>query len=68
MLRLRLLHFIFKASLLRNSHKTLAKLLIKLNRIYVAYYVPKIFQNVFHHLRKCSVKDAINNEIIAVLN
>ena len=68
MLRLRLLHFIFKASLLRHSHKTLAKLLIKLNRIYVAYYVPRIFQNVFHHLRKCSVKDAINNEIIAVLN
>ena len=68
MLRLRLLHSIFKASLLRHSLKTLAKLLIKLNRIYVAYYVPKIFQNFFHRLRKCSVKDAITNEIIVVLN
>ena len=51
MLRLRLLHSIFKASLLGHVLKTLTKLLIKLNRIYASYYVPKIFQNFFHDLR-----------------
>ena len=55
MLRLRLLHFIFKASLLRHTLNTLTKLLIKLNRVYASYYAPKIFRNVFHHLRKRSV-------------
>ena len=55
MLRLRLLHSIFKASLLRHTLKTLTNLLIKLNRIYASYYVPKIFRNFFHHLRKRSV-------------
>ena len=55
MLRLRLLHSIFKASLLRHTLKTLAKLLIKLNRIYASHYVPKIFRTLFHHLRKRSV-------------
>ena len=55
MLRLRLLDFIFKASLLRHTLKTLTKLLIKLNRIYASYYVPKVFRNIFHHLRKRSV-------------
>ena len=38
---LRLLYSIFKASLLRHTLKTLAKLLIKLNRIYGFYYVTK---------------------------
>ena len=33
MLRLRLLYFIFKASLLRRTLKSLTKLLIKLNHI-----------------------------------
>ena len=47
MLRLRLLHSIFKASLLRH---TLFTLLIKLNRIYVSYYVTKIFGNFFDYL------------------
>ena len=55
MLRLRLLHSIFKASLLRHTLKTLTKLLTELNRIYASYYVLKIFQNFFHHLRKRSV-------------
>ena len=55
MLWLHLLHSIFKASLLRHTLKTLTKLLIKLNRIYAPYYVPKIFQNFFHHLCKCSI-------------
>ena len=47
MLRLRLLHSIFKASLLRHTLKTLAKLLIKLNRIYASYHVPKFFEIFF---------------------
>ena len=51
MLRFRLLYSIFKASLLRHTLKTLTKLLIKLNRIYASYYVPKISRNLFHHLR-----------------
>ena len=55
MLRLRLLHSIFKASLLRHTLKTLTKLLIKLNRIYASYYVLKIFRNFFHHLGKRGV-------------
>ena len=55
MLRLRLLHSIVKASLLRHTLKTLPKLLIKLNRIYASYYVPKIFRNFFHRLRKSNV-------------
>ena len=54
MLRLRLLHSIFKASLLRHTLKPLTKPLIKLNCIYVSYYVPKVFRNFFHHLRKRS--------------
>ena len=58
MLRLRLLDFIFKASLLSHTLKPLTKLLIKLNRIYASYYAPKIFRNFFHHLRKCSVASA----------
>ena len=45
MLRLCLLDFIFKASLLRHTLITLTKLSIKLDRIYASYYVPKIFQN-----------------------
>ena len=52
MLRLRLLHSIFKASLLRHTLKTLTKLLIKLNRIYASYHVSK---KNFHHLCKRSV-------------
>ena len=55
MLRLRLLHLIFKASLLHHTLNTLTKLLIKLNRIYASYYGPKIFRNFFHHLPKRSV-------------
>ena len=55
MLRLRVLYSIFKASLLRHTLKTLTKLLTELNRIYASYYVLKIFQNFFHHLRKRSV-------------
>ena len=55
MLRLRLFHSTFQASLLRHTLKTLTKLLIKLNRIYASYHVPKIFRNFFHHLRKRSV-------------
>ena len=55
MLRLRLLHPIFKASLLRHTLKTLTKLLIKLNRVDTSYHVPKISQNSFHHLGKRSV-------------
>ena len=51
MLRLRLLHSIFKASLLRHTLKTLTKLLLKSNRIYASYYVPKIFRNFFYRLR-----------------
>ena len=54
MLRLRLLHSIFKALLLRHTINTLTKLLIKLNRIY-ASYVPKVFWNFFHRLRKSKV-------------
>ena len=52
---LRLLHSIFKASLLRHTLKTFTKLLIKLNCIYASYYVSKIFRNFFHHLRKRSL-------------
>ena len=52
MLQLRLLHSIFKASLLCHALKTLTKLLIKLNRIYASYHVSK---KIFHHLRKRSV-------------
>ena len=52
MLRLRLLHSIFKASLLRHTLKTLTKLLIKLNRIYASYHVSK---KIFHQLHKRSV-------------
>ena len=55
MLRLCLLHSVFKASLLRHTLKTLTKLLIKLNRIYASYYVSKIFRNFFHYLRKRDV-------------
>ena len=55
MLRFRLLHLTFKASLLRDTLKTLTKLLTKLNRIYISYYVPKVFRNFFHRLRKRSV-------------
>ena len=62
MLRLHLLHSTFKASLLRYTLKTLTKLLIELNPLYasiytlfIPYYVPKIFRNLFHHLRKNSV-------------
>ena len=55
MLRLRLLQSIFKASLLRHTLKILTKPLIKLNHSYASYYVPKIFRNFFHQLRKCSV-------------
>ena len=55
MLRLRLLRSIFKASLLRQTLKTLNKRLVKLNGIYASYYVPKLFRNFFHHLRKRSV-------------
>ena len=47
MLRLRLLHSIFKASLLLHTLKTLTKLLIKLNRIYASYYVSKFFEISF---------------------
>ena len=43
MLRLRLLHSIFKAFLLSHTINTLTKLLITLNRIYASYYVPKVF-------------------------
>ena len=55
MLRLCLLHSIFKASLLRHILKNFDQALIKLKRIYVSYYVPKNFRNFFHHLRKRSV-------------
>ena len=55
MLRLRLLHFIFKASMLRHTLKTLTKLLIKLKRIYVSYHDQKLFRNFFHRLRKRGV-------------
>ena len=55
MLRLHLLHPIFKASLLRHTLKTLIKHLIKLNRICASYYVPEISPNFFHHLCKRSV-------------
>ena len=55
MLRLRLLHSIFKASFLRHTLKTLTKLLIKLNRIYASYFVPRFFRNYFHCLSKRSV-------------
>ena len=55
MLRLRLLHSIFKASLLRHGLKNLTKILIKLNRIYASYYAQNFFRNLFHHLRKRSV-------------
>ena len=54
MLRSRLLHSIFKASLLRHTLKALTKLLTKLKRVY-AFCVPKIFRNFFYHLRKLSV-------------
>ena len=47
MLRLRLLHSIFKASLLRHTLKTLTNLLIKLNRIYLSYYVQKFSEISF---------------------
>ena len=60
MLRLRLLHSILKASLLRHTLKTLTKLLIKLNRIYDSHYVPKNFRNFFHHLRKRNVTFVTN--------
>ena len=39
----------------RHTLKTLTKLLIKLNRFYASYYVPKVFWNFFHYLRKRSV-------------
>ena len=55
MLRLHLLYSIFKPSLLSHTLKTLTKLLIKLNRIYVSYYAPKVFRNFVHHLHKRSV-------------
>ena len=55
MLRLHLLHSIFKVSLLRHTLKTLTKPLIKLHGIYTSYYTQKIFQNFFHHLRKRNV-------------
>ena len=55
MLLLRFLHFIFKTSLLRHTLKTLIKLLIRLNRIYASYYVPKNVRNFFRYLRKRSV-------------
>ena len=55
MLPLRLLHSIFKASLLGHTLETLTKLLIKLNRIYASYYVPKIFRNILNRLPKRSV-------------
>ena len=45
MLRLRLLHSIFKASLLRHTVKTLTKLLIKLNRIY-AFIMSQKFSEI----------------------
>ena len=45
MLRLGLLHSIFRAPLLCHTLKTLTKLLIKLNRIYASYYVPKFSEN-----------------------
>ena len=55
MLQLHLLHSNFKASFLLHTLKTLTKLLIKLNRFYAFYYVPKIFRIFFHHLPKRSV-------------
>ena len=55
MLRLRLLHSIFEASLLGHARKTLTKLSIKSNLIHASYYVPKIFRRFFHYLRKRSV-------------
>ena len=47
MVQIRLLHFIFKASLLRHTLKTLIKLSIKLNHIYGSYYVQKFFEISF---------------------
>ena len=49
-----LLHSIFKASLLPHTLKTLTKILIKLDRAYASYYLPKIFRNCFQHLHEGS--------------
>ena len=49
MLRLRFLHSIFKASLLRHTLKTLTQ------TVFMPLIVSKIFRNFFHDLRKHSV-------------
>ena len=47
MLRLRLLHSIFKASFFRCTLEALTKLLIELNRIYASYCVEKFSELFF---------------------